>query len=140
MALVLDTHAVIWYLSGSKQLSPTARTVIGSAEQNAEDIFISAISLVEVIYLAEKGRLPSVALQRLQDALKDPVGSMIVAPLDAAVAEAVQRIPRETVPDMPDRIIAATASFGRRTRHARPPAAFRGDSQDSGNSHRVVVV
>jgi|CZKY01.1.fsa_nt_gi PIN domain nuclease of toxin-antitoxin system len=110
MALVLDTHAVIWYLSGSKQLSPTARTVIGSAEQNAEDIFISAISLVEVIYLAEKGRLPSVALQRLQDALKDPVGSMIVAPLDAAVAEAVQRIPRETVPDMPDRIIAATAA------------------------------
>jgi PIN domain nuclease of toxin-antitoxin system len=31
MALVLDTHAVIWYLSGSKQLSPTARAVIESA-------------------------------------------------------------------------------------------------------------
>ncbi len=44
MALVLDTHAVIWYLSRSKQLSPTARTVIESAERNAEDIFISAIS------------------------------------------------------------------------------------------------
>jgi PIN domain nuclease of toxin-antitoxin system len=110
MALVFDTHAVIWYLSGSEQLSPTARTVIESAERNAEDIFISAISLVEVIYLAEKGRLPSVAMQRLQDALKDPTGSMIVAPLDAAVAEVVQRIPRETVPDMPDRIIAATAA------------------------------
>ncbi len=110
MALVLDTHAVIWYLSGSKQLSPAARTVIESAERNAEDIFISAISLVEVIYLAEKGRLSALALQRLQDALRDPTGSMVVAPLDAAVAEAVQRIPRETVPDMPDRIIAATAA------------------------------
>lgn len=110
MALVLDTHAVIWYLSGSKQLSPTARTVIESAERNAEDIFISAISLVEVIYLAEKGRLSALALQRLQDALRDPTGSMVVAPLDAAVAEAVQRIPKETVPDMPDRIIAATAA------------------------------
>jgi PIN domain nuclease of toxin-antitoxin system len=110
MALVLDTHAVIWYLSGSKQLSPTARTVIESAERNAEDIFISAISLVEVIYLAEKGRLSALALQRLQDALRDPAGSMVVAPLDAAVAEAVQRIPKETVPDMPDRIIAATAA------------------------------
>jgi PIN domain nuclease of toxin-antitoxin system len=110
MALVLDTHAVIWYLSGSKQLSPTARTVIGSAERNSEDIFISAISLVEIIYLVEKGRLSDLALQRLQDALRDPTGSMAVAPLDAAVAEVVQRIPRETVPDMPDRIIAATAA------------------------------
>jgi PIN domain nuclease of toxin-antitoxin system len=110
MALVLDTHAVIWYLSGSKQLSPTARTVIESAERNSDDIFISAISLVEIIYLAEKGRLSTLALQRLQEALRDPTGSIVVAPLDAAVSEAVQRIPRETVPDMPDRIIAATAS------------------------------
>jgi predicted nucleic acid-binding protein len=29
--------------------------------------------------------------------------------LDDAVARAVGRVPRETVPDMPDRIIAATA-------------------------------
>ncbi len=110
MALVLDTHAVIWYLSGSKELSFTARLVIETAERKAEDIFISAISLVEVIYLAEKGRLSASALQRLQEALKDPNGSIVVAPLDAAVSEAVQRIPRDTVPDMPDRIIAATAA------------------------------
>jgi len=37
------------------------------------------------------------------------LGSMVIAPLDAAVAEAVQKISRITVPDMPDRIIAATA-------------------------------
>jgi PIN domain nuclease of toxin-antitoxin system len=110
MALVLDTHAVIWYLSGSAQLSPTARTVIESAEQKAESIFISAISLVEVIYLTERGRLPAAALQRLANVFEDPEGSISVAPLDTAVAEAVQRIPRETVPDMPDRIIAATAA------------------------------
>jgi predicted nucleic acid-binding protein len=34
---------------------------------------------------------------------------MVVAPLDAAVAQAVQKISRDAVPDMPDRIIAATA-------------------------------
>jgi predicted nucleic acid-binding protein len=34
---------------------------------------------------------------------------MIIAPLDAAVAEAIQKISRVAVPDMPDRIIAATA-------------------------------
>ena len=109
MAVVLDTHAVIWYLSDSKQLSPTARLIITTEEKNGKSIFVSAISLVEVIYLAERGRLPLAALQSLENALGDPMGSMVVAPLDAAVAEAVQKISRITVPDMPDRIIAATA-------------------------------
>jgi PIN domain nuclease of toxin-antitoxin system len=58
MALVLDTHAVVRYLSASDQLSPTARAVIETAEQNGDDVFISAISLVEIIYLAERGRVP----------------------------------------------------------------------------------
>ena len=109
MALVLDTHAVIWYLSGSKQLSSIARGIIATEERNGESIFVSAISLVEVVYLAERGRLPSAALRSLGDALRDPAGSMVVAPLDAAVAEAVQQISRVAAPDMPDRIIAATA-------------------------------
>ena len=99
----------IWYLSDSKQLSPTARLIIRTEEKNGESIFVSAISLVEVIYLAERGRLPLTALQSLENALGDPMGSMVIAPLDAAVAEAVQKISRITVPDMPDRIIAATA-------------------------------
>ena len=106
MALVLDTHAVVWYLSGSKQLSGTARTFIEIAERNADDIFVASISLVELIYLAERNRIPMAALQRLQEALRDAAGSMAVAPLDAAVAAAVQRIPRDVVPDMPDRIIS----------------------------------
>ena len=57
MALVLDTHSAIWYLSGSSELSLAARTVIETEERNGDSVFISAISLVEVIYLAEKGRL-----------------------------------------------------------------------------------
>jgi PIN domain nuclease of toxin-antitoxin system len=109
MALVLDTHALIWYLSGSKQLSRIARTIIATEEKNGASIFVSAISLVEVVYLAERGRLPSAALQSLKDALADPTGSMVVTPLDAAVARAVQKISRVAVPEMPDRIIAATA-------------------------------
>ncbi len=111
MTLVLDTHAVIWYLSGSRQLSPIARTIIATEEKNGASIFVSAISLVEVVYLAERGRLPSAALQSLGDALADPAGSLVVAPLDAGVAKAVEEIPRVAVPDMPDRIIAATALY-----------------------------
>ena len=110
MALVLDTHAVIWYLSGSEELSLTARLVIETAERNGDDVFISAISLVEIVYLTERRRLPEAALDRLRDALNESGRSLVVAPLDTAVAEAIGKVPRDIVPDMPDRIIAATAA------------------------------
>jgi PIN domain nuclease of toxin-antitoxin system len=54
--VVLDTHAVIWFFSGSEELSSTASVVIAAAERNGDDVFISAISLVEIIYLAERSR------------------------------------------------------------------------------------
>jgi PIN domain nuclease of toxin-antitoxin system len=71
--------------------------------------FVSAISVVETIYLIESGRIPLEALQRLEAGLSDPSSGLLIAPVDSEVAEAVHRIPRDVVPDMPDRIIAATA-------------------------------
>jgi PIN domain nuclease of toxin-antitoxin system len=109
MSAVLDTHAVIWYLENSPDLSTLARTRIEDAVHSGDDIYVSAISLIETVYLVEKGRLTSTALERLQLALKEPDSGMIVAPVDAAVAASLQEIPRDIVPDMPDRIIAATA-------------------------------
>ena len=109
MAAVLDTHAAIWYLRPSKELSPTALQAIRRAIGSGRPIYVSAISFVETIFLVEKGRLPLEALQRLEAGLKDSASGLIVAPVDAAVADAVYRAPRAVVPDMPDRIIAATA-------------------------------
>jgi predicted nucleic acid-binding protein len=83
---------------------------IERAVQAGESVFLSAISLVELIYLSEKGRLPAGALTKLEEALRAPDSSMVVVPLDSAVAKAVARISRSAVPDMPDRIIAATAA------------------------------
>jgi PIN domain nuclease of toxin-antitoxin system len=60
MAVMLDTHAAIWYFSNSDQLSRSALVAIEGAITASEDIFLSAISLVEVLYLAEK----AVCLQR----------------------------------------------------------------------------
>jgi PIN domain nuclease of toxin-antitoxin system len=110
MAVMLDTHAAIWYFSNSDQLSRSALVAIEGAITASEDIFLSAISLVEVLYLAEKGRLPAAAVMKLEEALRDVDSIMVVAPLDSAVAKAVGQIPRNAVPDMPDRIIAATAA------------------------------
>ncbi|MCI0355511.1 MAG: type II toxin-antitoxin system VapC family toxin [Acidobacteria bacterium] len=109
MSAVLDTHAALWYLANSKELSSVARTTVEEAIRAARDVYVSAISLVETVYLVERGRVPMVALQRLRSALDDPASGLIVAPVNADVADALTRIPRDLVPDMPDRIIAATA-------------------------------
>ena len=43
------------------------------------------------------------------DALAQPGGPYELAPLDGHVADAVELIDRNVVPDLPDRVIAATA-------------------------------
>jgi PIN domain nuclease of toxin-antitoxin system len=104
MALYLDTHALIWYLSESKQLSEKANRVIDKAFQNSETVYISAITVVEIIYLVEKGRIPKQALELLLPALEDS-SVLTIDNIDLDTVLAVQKIPRKDVPDMPDRLI-----------------------------------
>jgi len=109
VAAVLDTHAALWYLLKSRRLSPKALHAIEAALQSGEPLFVSLISFVEVVYLVEKGRLPVAALERLMTAFENPLAALRVAPLDVDVTRFVQQIPRDTIPDVPDRVIAATA-------------------------------
>jgi PIN domain nuclease of toxin-antitoxin system len=109
MRAVLDTHTVLWYLEYSKELSATARTTIEDAIRNAHEVYVSAISIIETVYLVERKRIPPSALLSLRQALSDVRAGLFVAPVDASVAIALENIPRSAVPDMPDRIIAATA-------------------------------
>lgn len=108
-AVVADTHVIVWYLQDSNKLSSSALLALEDAIENGESIYVSAISIVEITYLVEKSRLPAIALEQLLQSLRDPDVSLVVAPIDLAIAECLSQIPRETVPDMGDRIIAATA-------------------------------
>ena len=108
MSVVLDTHAAVWYALGSPRLSAPARQAIDEATRTGV-IYLPAISIVEIVELVEKGRLPQEALDRLLRLLSAGASPVRIAPLDLYVAEALPRVPRAAVPDMPDRIIAATA-------------------------------
>jgi PIN domain nuclease of toxin-antitoxin system len=108
-AVVADTHAAVWYLLNSKSLSSTAQRAMDEAVAAGDPIYIPSISLVEVVYLVEKGKLPAVVLDRLTNALSEPDSGFVIAPLNLSVALNILQISRDTVPDMPDRIIAATA-------------------------------
>jgi|SRR5208282_784820 len=109
MSAVLDTHTVLWYLENSKELSAPARTTIEDAIRDGRRVYVSAISVIEAVYLVERKRIPAAALERLRDALTDESSGLCIAPVDTFVADALEKIPRTVVPDMPDRIVAATA-------------------------------
>jgi predicted nucleic acid-binding protein len=64
---------------------------------------------VEIIYLQEKGRIPAEMKEQLTTGLLDGSAGIALADLTAEVASRVSAVYREQVPDMPDRIIAATA-------------------------------
>ncbi len=64
---------------------------------------------MELTYLVEKRRVPPEALKLLRVCLTDPTFGFRLAPLDLLVADAISGIPRDIVPDLPDRVIAATA-------------------------------
>ena len=113
IAGVADTHTALWYLYGDSRLSKRAKIFIDDDAAAARKIAVSAISLAEVVYLVEKKRVPASAYQDLRSALSDPDHVFVEEPLSADVVEVMRSIPREDVPDMPERIVAATAIYFR---------------------------
>ena len=106
---VTDTHPLIWALSSDSRLSPTARAVFEAADAGQVTIIIPSIVVVEMIYLSEKGRIPAHLVDDLLTDVSQPGLSYRLGELDASVITALREIPRHLIPDMPDRIIAATA-------------------------------
>jgi PIN domain nuclease of toxin-antitoxin system len=70
MQLLLDTHALLWWLAGDDALSLRARTALADA---GNGIFISAASAWEIATKHRVGKLPGVAA--------------IVADLDRVIAD-----------------------------------------------------
>jgi len=109
MDCVTDTHALVWYLFAMPELSADARNFMDNAAASGGFIFVPTISLVEITYLAEKGRLGANVLQRIGAMFQTPNCVLKPAELSHRLAMTLSQIPRQTVPEMPDRIIAATA-------------------------------
>jgi len=108
-SVVADTHTMIWYIFELPRLSAAALTALEQAVNEGNFIYFSAITIVEISYLIERGRLAGEVLTRVLNAADDPTVGILLAPLDRNISATIQQIDRVTVPDMPDRIIAATA-------------------------------
>ena len=106
---IADTHTVIWYVTPDERLSERAKTFIDVATSGGVKIGISSISLVEIVYLIEKGKIPAESFTKLVRVLDDPLGAFVEIPLNLSIARTLSYVSSAQIPDMPDRIIAATA-------------------------------
>lgn len=109
IAAVADTHTVIWYIYASANLSSHAKNFIDQAAKDGQQIALSAMTLVEMVYLIEKQRIAAESFSRLARALEARPATFVEIPLDLKIARTLSQINVLQIPDLPDRVIAATA-------------------------------
>lgn len=106
--IVLDTHILIWWVSGDAQLNQTALEAI-EHELSAGEVIISSITAWEVAMLVQKNRL---VLSMDVDAWLNAIAGIERVrfyPVDNEVAVKSATLPGEFHKDPADRIMVATA-------------------------------
>ena len=109
--ILLDTHALIWFLSSPDELSRRVRQAVSTAF-DGDGVGISDISLWEVAMLAAKGRI------ELDRDVTDWLESLSELPnftfhrITPAIASLSTTLPGRFQEDPADRILVATAMTG----------------------------
>jgi PIN domain nuclease of toxin-antitoxin system len=78
LKLLLDTHALLWWLSDDAQLGPNARDLVADP---ANDVLVSVVSLWEIQVKVRVGKLAA-SLQEILDAVAAQASEVL--PIDPA--------------------------------------------------------
>lgn len=108
--IVLDTHTLIWWVSGDSQLSQGAQQAI-ERELNVEDglVLVSSITSWEIAMLVQKERLAlTMSVDHWLSTVSDIDAVQFVA-VDNKIGVEATRLPGEFHKDPADRMIVATA-------------------------------
>ncbi|MEO6861209.1 MAG: PIN domain-containing protein [Microcoleus sp.] len=98
---VADTHAVIWYIFADPRLSATARTTIEQIAIEGNQIGFSSITLAEIVYLSERGRINADTLDRLLAAVDSEDALLVEIPFERNIALTLRQVDRSQIPDLP---------------------------------------
>ncbi len=108
--IVLDTHALVWWVNGDSELSPAAKETIEKEIQDENGlILISSISAWEIALLVQKGRLTLTTNVDDWLATVNEIEGVRFVPVDNDIALQSTRLPGEFHPDPADRMIVALA-------------------------------
>ena len=106
---VADTQCILWYLNSNRHLPRVFQAVFTAAESGRAQILIPSIALVEAIFLLQRQRISETVVAQLMALSEETDATLCVVPLDMAVVRALKDFGPAAIPEMPDRIIAATA-------------------------------
>ena len=106
---VTDTHCLLWYLTQDRRLPKVAQNAFRRAKEGQDQILVPSIVLVEAVFLADRQKVVRPILAQLLQLSDAPGAGVCVVPLDLRIARTVADFGPAAVPELPDRIIAATA-------------------------------
>lgn len=131
--IVLDTHALLWWVNGDGRLSARAAEAIASERQQAAGrILISTISAWEIAMLVRAGRLDlTTDVDRWLETV-DEVPQVEFVPLGNELALHSVFLPGEFRRDPADRIIVATA-------RREPAPLVTADAKIQGYPHVATI-
>jgi predicted nucleic acid-binding protein len=105
MRYVVDTNALIWYLTADSQLTPAARAIFDAAERGETRLILPAIVIAELYYLNRKrGLYPK--FRDLYDRVVSKPYFRIIPFEHEAVLDFDNNV---AVPEMHDRMIVGLA-------------------------------
>ena len=107
MEYLVDTVALVRHLRAARGLGQRARRILRQADRGQHRVFISGVTMMEILYLSEKGRIP-IDLSSVRNLLAtgDNYG---VVPVDMDIVATAAQI--DDVPELHDRLIVATAKW-----------------------------
>lgn len=109
MKVLLDTHAALWWFLRRPELPEAWRLLLGAELARGQGVAIAAISLWEIAFFAEQGRLAlSAPVESLLESIESHRARSVLPPTADIAADSVRR-PSPFPPDPADRLIAATA-------------------------------
>lgn len=104
--ILLDTYIVLWLAFEPDKLSKRAREAIRTARPEG-GLAIAGISLVELAWLAEKGRVETTL--SVESFVRQCAAKMTVLPITPEIAARAVSLPDSYPKDPQDRLIGATA-------------------------------
>lgn len=107
MEYLADTVAIVRHLRGHPALGPRAALILRDADAGEHHVYLSAITLMEVLYLSEAKRVDV----RLDELIRHVSGSVNyeIVPVNADVVLAAAEV--DDVPELHDRIMVGTAKW-----------------------------
>ena len=104
--ILLDTHALVWAVADSKQLSRAAASEIRRARRQG-GVAISAITLWELALLVNRGKIQ--AYGSVEASVKLLTEGVTIKPITAEIGALAAQFPDDYPGDPADRLIGATA-------------------------------